>query len=54
LRKFSSTHIATTGFLALFGSNEWQRNILTAADEKIFNKVVPKDWHYIAYGIAIK
>ena len=54
MKKFSSVDVATTGFLSLFGSNELQQNTLAAADEKVFNKLIPQHWHYIAYGIAIK
>jgi SAM-dependent methyltransferase len=54
MKKFSSLDVETTGFLSLFGSSEMLRNTLAIADEKLFNKLVPKHWHYIAYGIAQK
>ena len=52
--KFSSKKMQTSGFLALFGRSERQRNALAVIDQKIFNKIVPSRWQYIAYGIAIK
>lgn len=53
-KKFSSLDVETTGFLSVFGRSEQQRNALAAADEKLFNHLVPQQWHYIAYGIAEK
>lgn len=54
LKKFSSKDIQTSGFLALFGKSEPQRNLLSSLDVKLFNKAIPKHWRYIAYGIAQK
>ncbi len=54
MKKFSSIEVETTGFLSLFGRSELVRHMLAAADEKLFNKLVPQHWHYIAYGIAVK
>jgi hypothetical protein len=54
MKKFSSLDVETTGFLSLFGKSEQLRSALAAADEKLFNKLVPQHWHYIAYGIAEK
>lgn len=54
MKQFSSLDIETTGVLSLFGSGELLRNTLATADEKLFNKLVPRHWHYIAYGIAEK
>ena len=54
MKKFSALDVETTGFLSLFGRSESLRNKLATADEKLFNKLVPEHWHYIAYGIAEK
>ena len=54
MKTFSSLDVETTGFLSLFGRSESLRNKLATADEKLFNKLVPEHWHYIAYGIAEK
>jgi len=54
MKEFSSLDVETTGFLSLFGNNESLRNKLATADEKLFNKLIPEHWHYIAYGIAEK
>lgn len=54
LSDFSEVEIKTTGVLATFGRNEKQRNILSAIDNILLNKVSPKKWHYVAYGIAKK
>jgi len=51
---FSDYTINTTGFLAAFGRTELQRNFLAKIDNFIFNKITPKNWHYIVYGIATK
>jgi len=54
LKIFSSKEIHTTGFLGALGRSESQRQMLAKADNIVFNKVVPKNWNYIAYGIATK
>ena len=54
LAEYTSHDVRVTGFLAMFGVREGQRNALTAADERVFNKLVPKSWHYVSYGSAIK
>lgn len=54
LAKYTSHDVRVTGFLAMFGVRERQRNALTAADERVFNKLVPKSWHYVSYGTATK
>jgi len=51
---FSFSDIKTTGILATFGRNENQRNLLSAMDKLVFNKVCPAKWNYISYGIAEK
>lgn len=54
LKSFSRVNIYTTGFLATLGRNEQQRKFLAFFDKALFNKVVPKHWKYIVYGIAQK
>ncbi len=52
--QFSSKKINTTGFLSTFGRTEHQRKYLSYFDKIIFNRIFPKEWHYIAYGYAQK
>jgi SAM-dependent methyltransferase len=54
LKDFSSYDLKTTGVLATFGRNESQRDRLSTLDEILFNRICPKKWHYIIYGIAQK
>ncbi len=54
LKIFSSHQIQSTGFLGALGRSEGQRQALAKADNLLFNKVVPKNWNYISYGIAVK
>lgn len=54
MQKFSTLQVETTGFVTQLGKNKLQQNILAFADEKLFNKIVPKNWRYMAYGIAEK
>lgn len=54
LKIFKSYQINTTGVLATFGRNEWQRGYLAILDDFLFNKICPDEWKYIAYGIAKK
>jgi SAM-dependent methyltransferase len=54
LKDYSSFTLNATGFLATFGRNENQRNLLSGIDDLILNKVCPNNWKYIGYGIAEK
>lgn len=54
LSPFSRKEIKTTGFLATLGRNEQQRSILARFDATLFNRWLPRDWHYLAYGMAVK
>ena len=54
LAEYSSHDIRTTGFLSMFGLREDQRNALAAADDAVFNRLVPVPWHYVGYGTATK
>ena len=54
LAQYASHDIRTTGFLSMFGLREGQRDALAAADDAVFNRVVPTPWHYVSYGTATK
>jgi SAM-dependent methyltransferase len=54
LAKYSTHEVRSTGFLSVFGVTERQRNALAAADDRVFNRLVPKSWHYVSYGTATK
>lgn len=51
---FSQLEFSSCGFAGAFGRSEWQRRFLGELDGGMFNKIVPKDWHYIAIGVATK
>ena len=54
LSDFSSKKIISTGFSAVFGRTETQRNFLTILDRGFFNHVTPGSWKYLGYGVAVK
>lgn len=54
LATFSEVEIKTTGVLGTFGRNEKQRNVLSTIDNLALNKISPKNWHYVSYGMARK
>ncbi|MFN9882695.1 MAG: SAM-dependent methyltransferase [Bacteroidota bacterium] len=54
LSDFSYYDIKTTGLLGTFGRTERQRNVLSAVDDLVLNKICPDRWKYICYGIAEK
>lgn len=54
LHDFRFKEIKTTGITGTFGRTEKQRTLLSSLDKVIFNKICPENWHYIAYGMAIK
>jgi len=54
LSRFRDHQLHTTGVLAVFGLTEGQRNALAAADDRILNRVAPRGWKYVAYGVATK
>lgn len=54
LKIFSSYKVEATGFLGALGRSESQRQMLAKADKAILNSVVPNNWKYISYGIAVK
>lgn len=51
---FSEVEIKTTGVLGTFGRNEKQRDLLSTMDNVLLNKISPKSWHYVSYGMARK
>lgn len=54
LARYSHHRVLTTGFLAMFGLKEHQRSALAVADDRVFNRLVPRSWHYVSYGAATK
>ncbi len=54
LQCFDHYTLHTTGFMAALGRTEMQRSYLAQADTIFINKLCPKGWHYIAYGVAEK
>ncbi len=54
LAGFESYTIQATGFASAFGRSNSQRNNFAALDRLFFNYSVPKNWKYIAYGVATK
>ncbi len=54
LSGFETYSIRATGFASAFGRSNGQRNSLASLDRLFFNYSVPKNWKYIAYGVAIK
>lgn len=54
LKNYKCFEIKTTGVIATFGRNEYQRKYLSVIDELILNKLCPDNWKYIGYGIAEK
>lgn len=54
LSNFSEYEMRTTGVLGTFGRNELQRYYLSKIDDILLNKICPKKWNYIVYGIAVK
>ena len=54
LQAYSSMDLKTTGVLGGFGRNERQKQALGAIDRAFLNKLSPKNWQYILYGMAEK
>jgi SAM-dependent methyltransferase len=54
LSTFSTFELQTTGVLATFGRNERQRNWLARVDQHLLNRICPRNWKYIGYGVAQK
>lgn len=51
---FSTTEIRSTGVLAMFGTSESARLALAAIDERLVNRIAPRSWKYVSYGVATK
>lgn len=51
--KFPVVKYKTTGFLALFGRTQKQRNLIGKIDS-IFDKIIPASWKYLVIGKAKK
>ncbi len=54
LKNYSNVEIKSNGVLATFGRNESQRKFLSVVDDIFLNRICPKNWKYIVYGIAEK
>lgn len=54
LSGFSSFEIRTTGVLAMFGTSESARLALAAVDDRVTNRIAPRSWKYVSYGVATK
>ena len=54
LDAYESHELRTTGVVAMFGLKEPTREALAVADDRVFNRIVPRSWHYVGYGTAIK
>ena len=50
---FTSLNLSTFGFLGVFGLNEGQRYFLAYFD-KLLCPLIPRNMHYLAYGVATK
>jgi len=53
LSRFADQELHTTGVLAVFGTTEHRRGRLASID-RILNRVAPRGWKYVAYGVATK
>ncbi|MGV8897549.1 MAG: class I SAM-dependent methyltransferase [Rhodoglobus sp.] len=51
---FSSATIHSHGVLAMFGTTEDRRQALAAVDDRILNRITPRSWKYVSYGVATK
>jgi SAM-dependent methyltransferase len=54
LAQYAAHDVRVTGVLSMFGLRERMRNALAGADDRVFNRLVPRDWHYVSYGTATK
>ncbi|MBN4061580.1 MAG: SAM-dependent methyltransferase [Flavobacteriales bacterium] len=51
---YAKLRCTSSGFVGAFGKTESQRQVLATLDKWLFNKAVPKNWHYIMFGVAEK
>jgi len=54
LSPFEAARCGTRGVMGTLGRTERQREILGRLDALFFNAVVPRRWHYVAFGVARK
>jgi len=54
LAQFGSFESKTFGCLGCFGRSETQRRMLGRLDERVLDRIVPSNWHYIAAIAARK
>lgn len=54
LSDFSRAEVRSTGMLAMFGTTESTRLALAAVDDRIVNRIAPRSWKYVSYGVATK
>ena len=51
---FSTVEMHTTGVVAMFGNTESRRTALAGVDQRFLNRVTPRSWKYVSYGVATK
>jgi len=54
LAGFESVELAEGGVLAVLGTTESKRDVLAKVDQAFLDRIVPRSWHYMAYGSAMK
>lgn len=54
LAGFSTAEIRSSGVLAMFGTSESKRLALAAVDDRALNRITPRSWKYVSYGVARK
>lgn len=54
LRKFASVQMRATGVIGALGRTERERNFLARVDQVVLNRLLPDEFKYLVYGIAIK
>jgi SAM-dependent methyltransferase len=54
LAPFKKVDYAVSGVFASFGRGETQRRVLASLDDLVANRLAPKSWKYIIYGVAVK
>lgn len=54
LSAYSSFELDTAGVAGTFGRTEGQRDVLATLDGLILERMCPKSWRYIIYGVATK
>ena len=54
LGDFTTAEVRSTGVLAMFGISESMRLALATVDDRLVNRIVPRSWKYVSYGVATK